>query len=144
MAKVLPKSGFWMHAFDWPEQTLKFYLQYSTYFACNNDLRSAMLTNLLGDIFLSFLPHWALKKAFKKSKKCQRSPKIWVFDACINIWLARTNRQNWVEYFACKNESLVYAELCCQIVWEHFPQLCVKFQPCWKQLVSMFMTTQYF
>ena len=20
------------------------------------------------------------------------------------------------------------AELCCQIVWEHFPQLCVKFQ----------------
>ena len=30
-----------MHAFDWPEQTLKIYIQYSTYFACNNDLCSA-------------------------------------------------------------------------------------------------------
>ena len=31
-----------MHAFDWPEhacvQTLKIYMQYFTYFACNNDL----------------------------------------------------------------------------------------------------------
>ena len=33
-----------MHAFDWPEQTLKIYIQYSTYFACNNDLCSAVLT----------------------------------------------------------------------------------------------------
>jgi len=24
---------------------------------------------------------------------------------------------------------MTFAELCCQIVWEHFPQLCVKFQP---------------
>ena len=36
--------------------------QYSTYFACNNDLRSAVLTNLLGDIFLSFLPHLSLEE----------------------------------------------------------------------------------
>ena len=30
-----------MHAFDWLEQTLKIYMQYSTYFAYNNDLHSA-------------------------------------------------------------------------------------------------------
>ena len=54
MAKVYPKSWFLMHAFDWPEQTLKIQIQYSTYFACNNDLCRGVLTNLLGDIFLSF------------------------------------------------------------------------------------------
>ena len=75
MAKVYPKSGFWMHAyFDWPEQPLKIYMQYSTFFACNNDLHSAVLTNLLGDIFLSFLPHLSLEEgiAIEKSNKCQR------------------------------------------------------------------------
>ena len=51
-----------MHAFDWLEQTLKIYMQYSTYFACNNDLCRAVLTNLLGDIFLSFLPHLSLEE----------------------------------------------------------------------------------
>ena len=30
------------------------------------------------------------------------------------------------------------AELCCQIVWEHFPQLCVEFQPWRRQLGSIF------
>ena len=51
-------------AFDRPEQTLKIYIQYSTYFACNNDLCSAVLglTNLLGDVFLSFLPHLSLEE----------------------------------------------------------------------------------
>ena len=62
MAKVSPKSWFLMHAFDWPEQTLKIYIQYSTYFARNNDLCSAVLTNLLGDEFLSFLPHLSLEE----------------------------------------------------------------------------------
>ena len=55
-----------MHAFDWLEQTLKIYIQYSTCFACNNDLCSAVLTKLLklaiGDVFLSFLPHWSLEE----------------------------------------------------------------------------------
>ena len=53
-----------MHAFDWPEQTLKIYIQYvySTHFACNNDLCGAVLTNLLGDVFLSFLPHLSLEE----------------------------------------------------------------------------------
>ena len=49
-------------AFDWPEQTLKIYIQYSTYSACNNDLCSAVLTNLLGHVYLSFLPHLSLEE----------------------------------------------------------------------------------
>ena len=56
------KSWFWMHTFDWPEQTLKIYMQYSMYFACHNDLCRAVLTNILGDIFLSFLPHLSLEE----------------------------------------------------------------------------------
>ena len=36
--------------------------QYSMYFTCTNDLCSAMLTNLLGDVFLSFLPHLSLEE----------------------------------------------------------------------------------
>ena len=50
---------------------------------------------------------WALKKTFEKSNlQVPMVAKIWVLYACINIWLARTNRQNWVEYlnFACKND----------------------------------------
>ena len=50
----VPKILVWMHAFDWPEQTLKIHIQYSRYFACNNDLCRGVLTNILGDIFLSF------------------------------------------------------------------------------------------
>ena len=36
------------------------------------------------------------------------------------------------------------AELWCQIVWEHFPQLCVKLQPGRRKLGNMFMTIPYF
>ena len=60
--ELYPKSWFWINAFDWPEQTLKIYMQYSTYFACNNDLCSAVLTNQLGDVFLSFLSHLSLEE----------------------------------------------------------------------------------
>jgi hypothetical protein len=55
-----------MHAFDWQEQTLKIYIQYSMYFACKNDLCSAVLTNLLGDVFLSFLPHLSLEEGIRE------------------------------------------------------------------------------
>ena len=61
-----------LNAIDWTEQTLKIFMQYSTYFACKNDLCRAVLTNLLGDIFLSFYYIRALKKAFEKDNKCQR------------------------------------------------------------------------
>ena len=36
------------------------------------------------------------------------------------------------------------AEQCCQISWEHFPQLCVKIEPWRRQLGSLFMTSAYF
>ena len=32
---------------DWPKQTVKIYMQYSTYFSCNNDLCRAMLQDYL-------------------------------------------------------------------------------------------------
>ena len=32
------------------------------YFSWNNDLCSAVLTNLLGDVYLSFLPHLSLEE----------------------------------------------------------------------------------
>ena len=41
-------------------------MQYSTYFACNNDLRSAVLKNLAGDIFLSFLHYLSLKEGIQE------------------------------------------------------------------------------
>ena len=58
----VPKILVWMYAFDWPEQTLKIHIQYSMYFACNNDLCRGVLTILLGDIFLSFLPDFSLEE----------------------------------------------------------------------------------
>ena len=56
----------------------------------------------LGTYSPAFCHIWALKKTFEKSYKCQTEPKIWVLDAY--IWLARTNRQNWVQYFPCEND----------------------------------------
>ena len=62
MAKVSQNPGFECMHLIGQKQTLKIYIQYSTYFACNNDLCSAVLTNLLGDVFLSFLPHLSLEE----------------------------------------------------------------------------------
>jgi len=50
-------------------------------------------------------------------------------------WLERTDKIGCNIFPA----RMTCAELCCQIVWEHFPQLCVKFQPWRSQLGSMFM-----
>ena len=99
---MYPKSWFWMHAFDWPEQTLKIYIQYSTYFACNNDLCSAVLANLLWDVFLSFLPHLSLEEGIWEEWQVPKVAKNLSLRAC--IWLARTNRHNWVQYFPCEND----------------------------------------
>ena len=55
-------------------------------------------------------------------------------------WLEQTDNIRWNILSA----RMTCAELCCQIVWEHFPQLCVKFQPWRRQLGNMFMTTPYF
>ena len=136
------KSWFWMHAFDWPEQslTLKIYIQYSMYFACNNALCSAVLTILLGDVFLSFLhtfePWRRHLRIVTRAKGSQKSEfYMLAFD-----WLEQTDKIGCNIFPA----RMTCAELWRQIVWEHFPQLCVKFQPWRRQLGNMFKTTPYF
>ena len=62
MAKAYLKSWFWMHACDWPKQTVKIYMQYSTYFFCNNDLCRAMLQDYLGTHSWVFCQLWAWEK----------------------------------------------------------------------------------
>ena len=90
------------------------------YFACNNDFCTAVLTNLLGDVFLSFLPHLSLEEGTKGNQKSEYY--LLAFD-----WLEQTDKIN----IGCNiyPARMTCAELWCQIVWEHFPQLCVKFQP---------------
>ena len=145
MAKVYPKSAFWMHAFDWPERTLKIYTPYSMYFACHNDLRSAhaVLTNLLGDIpklFATFEPWRKYLRRVTSAKGSQKS-EFWmivhVFD-----WLEQTDKIGWNILPA----RMTCVKLCCscQIVWEHFPQLYVKFEPSKRQLGHLFMTSAFF
>ena len=98
------------------------------YFACNNGLCSAMLTNLLGDVFLSFLPHLSLelrrhlKRVMIASAKGSQKSEYYMlaFD-----WLQQTDKIGCNIFPA----RMTCAELWCQIVWKHFPQLCVKFQP---------------
>ena len=141
MAKVYPKSWFWIHAFDWPEQTLKIYTQYSTYFACNNDLCSAVLTNLLGDfyhLYATFEPwrrHLRRVTSAKGSQKSEFFMYMLAFD-----WLEQTDKIGCNIFPA----RMTCAELWCQIVWEHFLQLFVKFQHWRRQLGTMFMTSPYF
>ena len=128
-----------MHAFDWPEQTLKIYIQYSTYFACNNDLCSAVLTNLLGDVFLSFATFEPWRRHLRRVPKIAKILKSEFYMLAFD-WLEQTDK------FGCNifPARMTCAELWCQIVWEHFPQLCVKFQPWRRQLCNMFMTAPYF
>ena len=113
--------------FDWPEQTLKIYIQYSTYFACNNDLCSAVLTNLVLGLyssaaaFATFEPWRRHLRRVTSAKGSQKSEFYMVaFD-----WLEQTDKIGCNIFPA----RMSCAELWCQIVWEHFPQLCVKFQP---------------
>ena len=54
-------------------------------------------------------------------------------------WLEQTDKIGCNSFPA----RMTCAELWCQIVWEHFPQLCVKFQPWRRQLGNLFMTTPY-
>ena len=146
MAKVYPKSWFWMHAFDWPEQTLKIYIQYSTYFACNNDLYNCAVLcwqtylGMYSSAFATFEPwrrHLRRVTSAKGSQKSEFYMLAFKFD-----WLEQTDKIGCnIKFFIAR---MICAELWCQIVWEHFPQLCVKFQPWRRQLGNMFMTTPYF
>ena len=120
--------------------TLKIYMQYSTYFACYNDLCSAVLTNLLGDIYSSAFCHiWALKKALRRVTSAKGSQNSEYYMLSFD-WPEQTDK------IGCNifNARMICAALWCQIVWEHFPQLCVKFQPWRRQLGNVFMTTPYF
>ena len=144
MAKVYPKCWFWMHTFDWPEQTLKIYMQYSTYFACNNDLCSSVLTNLLGDacipqLFATF-GHWRRHLRRVTSAIGSQNSEYYMLAFKFD-WLEQTDKLGAILNFPAR---MTCTELWCQIVWEHFPQLCVKFQPWRRQLGNMFMTTPYF
>ena len=140
MAKVYPgpKSWFWMHAFDWPEQTLKIYMQYSSYFACT--LQWLVQCTCCADkptwgcipqLFATFEP-WRRHLRKVTSAKGSKNSEYYMlaFD-----WLEQTDK------IGC---NIFPAELWCQIIWECFPQLCVKFQPWRRQLGNMFMTTPYF
>ena len=129
-------------AFDWPKQTVKIYMQYSRYFSCNNDLCRAMLQDYLGTYSSAFCQLWAWKKAFEKSNKCQTQPKIWGLVLALD-WLEQTVKMGCsiLHGFPVR---MTCAELCWQISWEHFPQLCVKFEPWRRQLGTMFMTSAYF
>ena len=55
-------------------------------------------------------------------------------------WLEETDKI-WCHIFPVR---MTCAELCWQISWEHFPQLCVKFEPWRRQLGTMFMTLAHF
>ena len=59
-----------MHAFDWPEQTLKIYIQYSMYFACNNDLCSAVR---ISQLFATFEPCRRHLRRVRSAKGSQKS-----------------------------------------------------------------------
>ena len=112
-------------------------------FACNKDLCSVVLTNLLGDVFLSFLPHLNLEEGIWEVTSAKGSPKYEFYMlSCISLAIEQTDKIGCNMFPA----RMTCAELWCQIVWEHFPQLCVKFQPwLWsRQLGNMFMTTPYF
>ena len=81
----------------------------------------------LGMYSSAFCHIWALKKAFEKSNKCQREPNSEFYMLAFD-WLEQTDKIGCNIFPA----RMTCAELWCQIVWEHFPQLCVKFQP-WRR-----------
>ena len=105
-----------MHAFDWPEQTLKIYMQYSTYFACNNDLCSAVLTNVLGDIYFSaFCRIWALNKALRRVTSAKGSQKSEYYMLAFD-WLEQTDKIGYNIFPA----RMTCAELWCRLFGNTF------------------------
>ena len=139
MAKVYPKSWFWMHAFDWPEQTLKIYMQSYVFLPVTMICAVLCWQTYLGmysSAFATFEPWRSHLKRATSAKGSQKSEYYMLaFD-----WLEQT------DIIGCNifPARMTCAELWCQIVWEHFPQLCVKFQPWRRQLGNMFLTTPYF
>ena len=134
-----------MHAFDWPEQTLKTYIQYSTYFACNNDLCRLCCADkptwgCIPQLFATFEP-WKryLRRVTSAIRKGSQKSELEFYMLAFD-WLEQTVKIGCNIFPA----RMTCAELWYLIVWEHFPQLCVKFHPWRRQLGNMFMTTPYF
>ena len=135
MAQVSQNPGFeCMHAFDWPEQTLKTYIQYSTYFACNNDLCSAVLINLLGKYSSAFCHIWALKRHLRRVTSAKGTQKFEFYMLAFD-WL---DKQTKLGAIFSLREWLV------QSYGARLFGNCVKFQPWRRQLGNMFLTTPYF
>ena len=64
MAENFPSDSEYAYTLEIREESL-FSLREctnKTFLQCNNDLCSALLTNLLGDLYLSFLPHLSLEE----------------------------------------------------------------------------------
>ena len=76
-------------------------------------------------------------RRFVRPIRMPRGPVVLAFD-----WLEQTDKIGCNIFPA----RMTCAELWCQIVWEHFPRLCVKFkfQPWRRQLGNMFLTHNRF
>ena len=99
--------------------------QYSTFFACNNDLCRAMLKTYLGHI-----PR--LLATFEPHRRCLR--RVTIAKVAENLSFRCLHKFDWLEQtdkIGCNIFLLriTCAQLCCQCVWEHFPQFFVKFWP---------------
>ena len=132
-----------MYAFDWPKQTVKIYMQYSTYFSCNNDLCRAMLQDYLVTYSSDFCQLWARKRHLRRVTSAKRNQKYRVQMLAFD-WLEQTVKSGCSILHIIFPARMTCAELCCQITWEHFPQLCVKFELWRRQLGTLFMTSASF
>ena len=143
MAKVYPKSWFWMHAFDWPKYTQNLHAILYVFCLLQWLVQCCADKPTWGHIpqlFATFEPWRRHLRRVTSAKGSQKSEfYMLAFD-----WLEQTNKIGCNIFPGPAAARMTCAELWCQTVWEHFPQLCVKFQPWRKQLVNMFVTTPYF
>ena len=78
----------------------------------------------LGTYSSAFCHIWALKKALRRVTSAKGSQNSEYYMLAFD-WLEQTDKIGCNIFPA----RMTCAELWCQIVWEHFRQLCVKFQP---------------
>ena len=113
----------------------------SIFFASTSNLCRAILPYYLRTYSCALGQIRALKKSFKKPK----------FETMAKVYLKSwflINAFDWpkqtvkigcsILHFFLVRMTITCAELCCQISWEHFPQLCVKFETWRRQLGTMF------
>ena len=103
----------------------------------------AVLANLLGNICISqlFATFEPWRRSWRRVTSAKGSQKSEYYMLAFD-WLEQTDKIGCNIYIF--PARMTCAELWCQIVWEHFPQLSFKFQPWRRQLGNMFMTTPYF